>query len=256
MWPMTETGAELFGLLLVRCLGFFVVGPIFIQRNIPARFKIMLALAITIALWPRVADVQAPIAQTLPSFLFMVAGETFIGVILAFGVSIPFAGIKLAASLMGMQMGFGIVNVFDPKEGVQVPVVAKLYDLLAIMLFLLLNGHHLLIRGLGGSIELIPLGGVEISAALGQHLIAMVGSVFIIALSVGAPLITVLFLTDAALGFVARTVPQMNIFIVGFPIKIALGLIGITVTLPFFYRTVERLIGSMEQDLLILLRGM
>ena len=102
MWPLTATGAEIFGLLLIRCLGFFVVGPIFIQRNIPARFKIMLALAIAIALFPRVSADPTPMAQTMPSFLFMVAGETFIGVILAFGVSIPFAGITMAAGLLGI----------------------------------------------------------------------------------------------------------------------------------------------------------
>ena len=256
MWPLTTTGAELFGLLMVRCLSFFVAGPIFVQRNIPMQFKVLLAVAITVSLFPMVAADGMPHAQHLASFLLMVAGETVIGLILAFGVSLPFVGIKLAAGLIGVQMGFGIVNVYDPASGAQVPILSKVYDLFAITLFLLLNGHHLLLKGLGVSLNLVPLGGVEFSSAMVGQLIGMTSSIFVIALSVGAPLIAVLFLTDAALGFVARTVPQMNIFIVGFPIKIALGLAGVAVTVPFFYRTVERIIGGIEQDLLILLRGM
>jgi flagellar biosynthesis protein FliR len=256
MWPLTTMGAEVFGLLLVRCLSFFVAGPIFAQRNIPMQFKVLLAVGISVSLFPMVSASGMTPSTDLGSFLLMVAGETLIGLILAFGVSIPFAGIKMAAGLIGIQMGFGIVNVMDPKSGTQIPILAKVYDLLAITLFLILNGHHLLLKGLGVSLNLVPLGGVEFSSGMVGQLIGMASSIFVIALSVGAPLIAVLFLTDAALGFVARTVPQMNIFIVGFPIKIALGLTGVAVTVPFFYRTVESLIGGIEQDLLILLRGM
>ena len=256
MWPLTAEGVEVFALLLIRSLGFYIAGPVFAQRGLPAQVKILLGVTTALALFPVVSVAPGPMASSLPMLLFAVAGETFIGVVLGFGAALPFIGIRVAAGLMGIQMGFGIVNVLSPQDGARVPLVAKLYEILAITLFLLLNGHHLLLRSLGTSLRLIPLGGVSLQAGLADQLLAMAGSVFAVALSVGGPIIAVLFLTVAAMGFVARTVPQMNIFIVGFPIKIGLGLLGIALTLPFLFRTIQNLTSGIEQDLLLLLSGM
>lgn len=255
MWPITAEGAEVFGLLLIRALSFFVAGPLFMERGVPAQIKLFMGLATAVALWPLAPAATLP-ATTLAGFLLAVAGETFIGIVLAFGASLPFIGIRIGASLLGIQMGFGIVNVMDPRNGGQSPIIARFYEIAALMAFLLLQGHHLLLKALGLSLRAVPLGGVTLSAGIAQQLLGMAGSMFVLALAVGGPLIAVLFLTDAAMGFVARTVPQMNIFIVGFPIKIGLGLFGIAVTLPFFFRTIERLLPGLERDLLILLSGM
>ncbi|MCK4304939.1 MAG: flagellar biosynthetic protein FliR [Candidatus Eisenbacteria sp.] len=257
MWPLTVGGAELFGLLLVRCMGFYVAGPIFAQRNLPAQVKILLGVTTAIALFTMASQTPVSPPADLAGFALAVAGETFMGIVLAFGASLPFVGIRLAGSLMGMQMGFGIVNVMGARGGEQhVPIIARFYDILAVTLFLLLDGHHLLLQALGTSLRLIPLGGVAFSAGLAGQLVAMAGSVFVTAMSVGGPIIAVLFLADAAMGFVARTVPQMNIFIVGFPIKIGLGLLGISLTIPHFFRTVQGLTTGLERDLLALLSGM
>jgi flagellar biosynthetic protein FliR len=255
MWPLTVEGAELFGLLLVRCLGFYMAGPLFTERGLPGQVKVLLAAGTAIALLPIVPFGPLP-ATDLPHFVLAVAGETFMGILLGFGAGLPFIGIRMAAELIGIQVGFGIVNVIDPREGERVSVLGRFYELAAIMVFLALNGHHLLLRALGTSIRVVPIGGVAPSPGLVGHLVGMAGSMFVTALAVGAPLIAVLFLTDAAMGFVARTVPQMNIFIVGFPVKIAIGLFGIAVTLPFFMRTIDRLIPAIERDLLLLLSGM
>ena len=241
--------------MLVRSLGFFVAGPIFSQRGIPAQIKLLLGLATAVALFPLVPPGTLP-ATSLGGFLFAIAGETFIGVFLAFGASLPFISIRVGASLLGIQMGFGIVNVMDPSHGGQSPIIARFYEIAALMAFLLLNGHHLLLRALGLSLRAIPIGGASLSLSVAGQLLAMAGSLFVLALAVGGPLVAVLFLTDAAMGFVARTVPQMNIFIVGFPIKIGLGLFGIAVTLPIFFRTIERILPGLERDLLTLLSGM
>lgn len=256
MWPLTVEGAEIFGLLLIRCLGFYVAGPVFANRGLPARVKLLLGVATALALFCAVPQTGRLLATDLLGFTLAVAGETFIGVILGFGAALPFVGIRMAGSLLGLQMGFGIVNIMDPQRGERIPILAKLYDIVGITLFLLLNGHHLLLRALGLSLRVVPLGGAEFTGALGGQLVAMAGSIFVVALAIGGPMIAVLFLTDAAMGFVARTVPQMNIFIVGFPIKIGLGLLGIALTLPFFFRTVQGLLPGIERNLLGLLSGM
>ncbi len=245
----------MFGLLLVRCLGFYMAGPVFAQRAIPGRIKVLLAVATAAALFPAVG-VETAVAPGMVGFALAVAGETFMGLVLAIGAALPFVGIRLAANLIGIQMGFGIVNVIDPKDGERVSILDRLYDIVSVMLFLVLNGHHLLLRALGASLGIVPLGGAAPSLGVAGQLVGMAGSMFVVALAVGAPLIAVLFLTDAAMGFVARTVPQMNIFIVGFPVKIAIGLFGVAVTLPFFLSTIQKLIPSIERDLRLLLSGM
>ena len=255
MWPLTVEGVEVFGLLFVRCLGFYLAGPLFAERSIPAQVRILLAAGTSVALLP-LAGAGIPPATDLPHFVLAVAGETFMGLLLGFGAALPFVGIRMAAELIGIQIGFGIVNILDPREGGQVSILDRFYELAAVTVFLVLNGHHLLLRAMGTSLRVVPLGGVSPSPGLAGHLTGMAGSMFVTALAVGAPLIAVLFLTDAAMGFVARTVPQMNIFIVGFPVKIGIGLFGIAVTLPFFVRTIDRLIPSIERDLLLLLSGM
>ena len=255
MWPITAENAEVFGLLFTRCLGFYIAGPLFMQRSIPAQIKLLLAVVTAIALFPALPPGAAP-ATDLWHFSLSVAAETFVGVLLGFAATLPITGIRLGTSLVGIQMGFGIVNVMDPKEGGQDPIVSRFYHMLTLVLFLILNGHHLMIRALGASLDLVPLGAAHCSANLLGHLFGMAGTMFLTALAVGGPLIAVLFLADAALGFVARTVPQMNIFIVGFPIKIALGLLGIGLTLPYFFRTVDGLLTGLERDFLILLAGM
>ena len=255
MEPITLAGAERFALLLVRCTGFFLTGPIFAQQRVPPLVKILLGLSVTIALYG-VAPVTALPARGLGAFLFCVAGDTFLGMLLGFAAALPFAGIHLAGSLTGVQMGFGIVQSWDPSTEGQEDLIARIYGLLSVLLFLLLNGHHLLLRALGLSLKALPLGGVVLTASLAHQVVALAGSVFVVALAIGGPLLAVLFLVDAAMGFVARTVPQMNIFIVGFPVKIGVGLLGIVLTAPFFARTVDRLMCGMERDLLGLLAGM
>jgi len=184
-----------------------------------------------------------------------VAGEAFLGILLGFAAALPFAGIRMAGELVGVQMGFGIASVFDPRQEQQISVTAQFYDLLAVLLFLLLDGHHLLLRALGTSVQALPPGQAAFGGRAVQQIVALGGSLFIIALSVGGPLIAVLFLADAAMGFVARTVPQMNIFIVGIPVKIGLGLLAIALTLPFFGRTMDRLIAGLGRDLMAILAG-
>ncbi|MCK4412077.1 MAG: flagellar biosynthetic protein FliR [Candidatus Eisenbacteria sp.] len=256
MLLFTLQGAEAFGLLLVRCISFFIAGPIFAQRGIPAHIKIMLGAACTLLLWPLVPSADLPAAGSLIAFLIAVAGETFLGILLGLAAALPFAGLRMAGSLVGVQMGFGIVNVWSPQDEGQVSIIGGFYGILALILFLVLDGHHLLLRAMGMSLKVVPLGGALFSAPLLAQIVGMAGSLFVVAVAVGGPLIAVLFLADAAMGFVARTVPQMNIFIVGFPVKIGLGLLGIAVTLPFFNRTVGHLISGIEHDLLLLLAGM
>ncbi len=254
MWPFTYDTAVVFSLLLARTTGFFISGPLFARQSIPGQVRVLLGLATAVALFPA-TGFGAELPPELVGFSLAVAGEAFVGLILGFAASLPFYGIRMAGSLLGIQMGFGIVNVMT-QRGERLSIVSRFYNLLAVLLFILMGGHHLLLRALALSLKTAPLGQVALGSGVASYLVGLSASMFVVALSVGGPLMAVLFLTDAAMGFVARTVPQMNIFIVGFPVKIGLGLLGIAVTLPFFVRTVDSLIRSSEQWLLAVLAGM
>jgi len=135
-------------------------------------------------------------------------------------------------------------------------VVSEVYGLFAVLLFFLLDAHHMFVRGVFASFELVPLGASGFHPEVAASVAGVVGRVFVMALELAGPVLAALFLTDVALGLVARTIPQMNVFTVGFPLKIALGLVALGLTLPLFAGVLERQFGALEGSVRQLLHGM
>jgi flagellar biosynthetic protein FliR len=154
----------------------------------------------------------------------------------------------MGGSLIGMQIGFGLVNVIDPQSGQEVSVIGTLQFLLAMLFFLAVNGHHIIISSIFDSFKIIPPGGVQFSSSAGEKIIQMIAASFVIAIKIAAPLMVTLFLTDIALAIIARTIPQMNVFIVGFPLKIGVGFLMLVFTLPLFSLILERLFTNLDLD--------
>jgi len=175
------------------------------------------------------------------------------GVALGFAVLLLFVGIQFAGQLVGLQMGFGIVNVIDPQSSNQVSIIGQYLNILAVLILLTTNGHHMILKGLVSSFDVVPLGGVELKASVAAKMIVLTSQAFIVAVKIAAPILLSLFLVSVALGILARTVPQMNVFIVGFPVQIAVGLTALIVALPMFFVLLGRLMGSLERDLFVLI---
>jgi flagellar biosynthetic protein FliR len=150
-------------------------------------------------------------------------------------------------------MGFGIVNVIDPQSSNQVSIIGQFLNILAILLLLTLDGHHMILSGLVTSFETIPLGGVSFQDGLMFKLMDLTAQVFIIAVKISAPILMALFLVTAAMGVLARTVPQMNVFLIGFPLQIGVGLAALVIVLPLFSVFVERLLVHTNRNLVALL---
>ena len=229
-----------------------MVAPIFGHRTWMARAKAGLAFTVSIILFPLVAESTPEIPVGVLPYALMMIKEVLMGVVMGFVVLLLFVGIQFAGQLAGLQMGFGIVNVIDPQSSNQVSIMGQFLNVLAILLLLSLNGHHTILTGLVTSFETIPLGGVELKVGLMYKMITLTTQVFVIAVQISAPIMTALFLVTAALGVLARTVPQMNVFMVGFPVQITVGLGAFLVCLPFFGMLVERLIIVMRRDLLVM----
>ncbi len=243
---------HIFLLVLLRVSALLMVAPIFGHRTWLARAKVGLAFTVSIILFPIVADQPLDVPAGILPYALMMIREVLMGVVMGFVVLLLFVGIQFAGQVAGLQMGFGIVNVIDPQSSNQLSIMGQFLNILAILLLLSLNGHHTILTGLVTSFETIPLGGVVLKAGLMQKMIAITAEVFIIGVKIAAPIMTALFLVTAAMGVLARTVPQMNVFMVGFPVQISVGLGAFLVCMPLFAMLVERLIITMRRDMLVM----
>lgn len=237
-----------FLLIFVRISGIFMLAPIFGSRNITGRIKAGLALIITYIIFPLIFNVNTVIPDYFLSYFFLVMGELLIGLILGFVSSLIFSAIQMAGQLLDMQIGFGIINMLDPLSGQQLPLIGNFKYILALILFLSMNGHHVLLAALFSSFKLIPVTGMVVNVAIADFMIGMVGNMFVLALKVSMPIIVSLLLTDMALGILARTMPQMNIFVVGVPGKIIIGIFVLSMALPFYIFFLELAFDGMYKN--------
>jgi len=242
------TNIEVFLLILVRMSSLFIISPIFGRRNVPNIFKIGFALMMSIIL---VNVVKLPAEVNLYGtyeFALAVIKEFIIGLVLGYVGLLILSAIYLAGQLIDTQIGLGIASVIDPVSNIQVPVTANLYYTLTMVIFLTINGHHMIIDAVARSFSVIPIGTAVFSQAMMPQIVQILGLVFIIAFKISAPIIAAALICDVALGILSRTMPQMNIFFVGMPLKIVLGLVAIMITLPAFISIVGFSIDNINEQ--------
>lgn len=247
---------QIFFLIFLRVGAIMMTVPVFNSRNIPVIFKAGLAFAISILLFPILKlDNSLFTTEAIP-FGIGIIGEIMMGIIIGLSVRLIFAGVQLAGQVAGFQMGFAIANIMDPVESSQIPVIAALKNIVAMLIFLSVNAHHWFLRSLVDSFQLMPPFGFHFTDTLMSQLVRLGGNMFVIAIKVGAPIIAVMLLTSVAFGLVARTVPQMHIFIVAIPVKILIGLLFLGFSLPFLSLFLRKIFNGLGSDILLLLRAM
>jgi len=243
---------EAFVLILVRLAGLFITAPVFSSRNIPPQLKAAWVLLMTFLVFPVIPYEQTALPSPGIALGLAVMKEAAIGMCLGFGALLLFTGIQMAGQIIDIQMGLGMVNIIDPVTSAQISVMGQFYFMVATLVFLGVDGHHLLIRAVVDSFSLIPLGEAHFTPALGTEMMHLFSKVFFIAFRVGAPVIGALFITNLALGVVARTVPQMNVFIVGMPLNMGVGLMIVAISMSFFVYTLQDLFHGLKHDLSLL----
>lgn len=253
LFALLQNQVAFFLLIFVRITGIFIMTPIFGSRNIPVSIKAGLSLILTYILFPIVFNDSAAIPNDFLPYIFIVIGELLIGLTIGFLSSLVFSAIQMAGQLLDTQIGFGVINIIDPQSGGQVPLVGNFKHMLALIIFLATNGHHVLLSALFVSFKLMPVTGVVVKAALTNFVVDMVGGTFIIAMKISLPILISLVITDVALGILARTMPQMNIFVVGVPGKILVGLFVLSLALPFYIFFLEMAFNGMYKDIFRLL---
>ena len=232
----------LFVLLRVGALIMFF--PILGSPQVPGRIKIGLILFVSIAVFPIVRATPMHDPKSLFELVVNLFSQITIGLAVAYSARLMFTAVQIAGTVVDFQMGFGVVNVIDPQTETQVSVTAQFQNILAILFFLALDAHHIIIGAIVESFFLINPFQINFSTFTPEIILLLFKATFVTAVKIAAPIMAILFFISVGLGLVARTVPQMNVFIVGFPLQIGVGLLMVGLSMSFFSIVVQ---GQIEQ---------
>jgi len=221
-----------FMLVLARVSVFLFLFPIFSSPAILNRLKMALALVLTLLFYTVVPVDPARFPGDITTFGLMLGAEILVGFTLGLCLRIFFAGIQMAGQVIGFEIGFAMINVMDPQSGENVSIMDQIGHWVCLVIFLVLNGHHIIIMSMIDSFELVPVGGFVMHSALTPRILDVAAGLFVNAVKISAPVIAVLTFVNAGFGLVAKFSPQTNVMIVAFPVKIAVGLIFFSMTLP------------------------
>lgn len=245
---------QLFLFVLVRVGAILFTIPFLEARNVPVLVKVSLAVAFSVLIIPRLG-VAVPSLIDSPILLALgIVAEVGVGIAIGLSLQLLIAGIQLAGQLAGFQMGFAIANVMDPASSLQIPILSQFLNLFALLIFFAINAHYYFIMALMESFERIPPFGAQFDDRLLQLVITMAGELFVVALKLGAPITVALLLANVALGLTARTVPQMQLFIVAMPVKILMGLFFLGISLPFCMAFLQRAFADLGQTVVGMIR--
>ncbi len=239
---------EIFLLVFVRMTGLFVIAPIFGRQNVPTYLKIGFSFFLALMLVSSV-KIDSPIVYSdIYNYALLVIKEFIVGLSIGYVAYMVFSAIYMAGQLIDMQVGFGMVSVLDPLSNIQVPVTSNFYYMMTMLVFMAVNGHHVLIRSLYESYSRIPLGGAVFNTNMLNGMIKIFGDMLVIGFKVSAPIIAAILLVDIALGVISRTMPQLNIFVVGMPLKIVVGILVMIFIIPAFVNLIGELVKVMDSE--------
>ncbi len=241
--------APLFLLVMFRLLGIFVFGPLFSLAAMPYQLRALLSLALAFCIYPMI-PVQPPMELSLITISLAVGSEMMIGLIIGFGAYIPLVGLQIAGLMVGHQIGLGLAQVFSPDTGEQTEILGQLMFLIAVLIFVILNGHHILIAILIRSFQTIPLGGYMPDGAWLQLLCGILDAMFSLGIRLCVPVLCIIFLETIAIGFIAKTIPAINIISIGFPLRIMLGIFTMIIIVAVQFEVASDVINNMLGNLM------
>lgn len=221
-----------FLLILIRTSGMLVSAPLLSHRGIPVQTKVGFAVFFALVLVPVTRDYLPTAPTQIGGLVDGVFREVLFGLALGLSMNLVFLSIQMASRIVGLQMGFGLGGVFDPVTSQDHGTFDQFYVLLITLVFFTINGHYLVIQALAETLRAVPLGTFDPSAFQPAALAPLMAGLTITAVRIAMPVMAALFLTDLGMGFVARTVPQMQILVVGAPVKIGVGMLVLGASLP------------------------
>ncbi len=232
----------------IRTLALFAGMPVFSQRQVPARVRIGLALFIAVAAQPSLPPMPVIPLDSLPQLLTVTVQQLLIGLAMGFAVRVVFAALEFAGELIGLQMGLNFAGFFDPSTGSQGTSSSRFLGSMVAFLFIAINGHLMLINSLVESFQAFPVGEEPFRFLRVAQPQVWGAEIFRMGLWIALPLITMLMFVNLVLGIISRVAPQLNVFSVGFPLTVSIGLVGMVATLPLMHQpfmvALERMLAA------------
>ena len=241
---------------------FFRVGalilfvPVLGSRQVPVSMKIGLILFTSIVIFPLVQARPLPEPQGIFDLAVFLLSDVTIGLGIAYITRLIFAAVQIAGTVVDFQMGFGVVNVIDPQTDTQVSVTAQFHNIVAVLIFLVVDAHHFILQAIVESFFIINPAEINFSSLTPEYMLYLFSGTFTTAVKIAAPIMAILFFLSVGLGLVARTVPQMNVFIVGFPLQIGVGLLMVGLSISFFNMLVQQQIYELPGKFMGFLRAL
>ncbi len=243
-------------LVFLRISSAIIVAPFLGSRGIPVTIKLFLSLVISYIIYLSLdKNLIPPIEANWTLFVFAVK-EIIAGLIIGFMLQFVFFAVNYAGTLIGFDMMLNMAEVFNPNEDVQSNIIGEMLYYGALIIFILINGHHYLIQSLNYSYKVIQVGNFIISEPLHIYLVKLTASVFVLAIKIASPVLVSFFLVHIAEGIIARMIPQMQVFFVTQPLKLGLGIFLILLTLPLYIYMIKNLLIEYEKRLYILINTM
>jgi len=254
LFGLTYAQFETFVLVLVRVSVILFMLPIFSAAQVNSMVRFGLGLAVTFVVWSTVPPV-APL-EGLGPLAAAIFSQCFIGFIFGFVAFLVFVGIQFAGEIIDLEVGFSIVNVINPLTSQNVSVLGELELAMGSLIYLTANAHHALFQGLAGSFTLVPLPYVSITPLLQTDVMLFFTQAFFMVFQIAAPIGIALFLTNIVLALMTRVAPQLNVFAVGFPLQIMIGLTMMIISLPLLEVVLPQVFEQTPRELDSVLRAM
>lgn len=251
---LLQWNVSLFLLILARWAGMVMLAPVFGANGVPAMVKLGLAAGVSAVVFPMISATNPVIPSELLPWIAILIKETLMGLVMGFIMNLITYIIQGAGQLIDFQMGFTMGNVIDPLNGMQTPMSGSFLALVATMLLLATDSHHYILAAMVKSYHYIPIdpSGISYSPAF---FIALIAKVFALSIQIAMPIFGAIFLADVGVGLLTKTVPQLNIFSVIFPVKIIFGFVIFWLMMPLFGESVSRVFEMSMQWLYELFRG-
>ncbi len=244
---ISVTTAEIHALLaafiwpLSRILALITTAPVLGNPSLPVQVKLGLALLVTILV--------APTLDSLPQIdpgsgigLLILMQQVIIGIAIGFSMRIVFVAVEMTGEIVGLQMGLGFATMIDPMSSGQIPLIGRFLGLIASLAFIAIDGHLIMIALVVQSFQTLPIGTVGVASSMFSDIAIWGREIFLFGLQLSLPVLAALLITNLALGILSRAAPQLNIFAVGFPLTLTVGLLVLALSIPYFTPLLEQLI--------------
>jgi len=217
-----------FILLFFRFAAMFATTPIFSHKNIPVTIKASMAFFFTIVFYPSLPELE--IAINIPSIVIAILSEMLFGLVVGLILQISYNVITFAGGIISFMMGFSMASAIDPQSGVSMPIISQFLSLMGLMVLLSVNMHHWVLLFISDSLQHIPLGGFIMQENLFTYILYATGKMFLVGFMIAFPIIALTWLSDVIFGMLMKTMPQFNLLVIGFPIKIMVAFVVLIAT--------------------------